>query len=433
MKYVLSAGVAAFLVLGSLMAFWRVHGLEARELGVLTGGVDALSSRWQADRVPALGRVVSLIISDADSGADPFVPAAEPGSLDLTRAWFSRSIVGGGPVAVSPTPFAAAFMVDPNVVAWTHAGFSAVSEEAMLREVMKAMVKAHDAGAEVDIVAQGASAGPVLAALKRLQGVERGGVKVGASKVLVVGQDPLRLRRIADIASYDFTQPGNVIELANIWSPGGLGGARVWAHGAGMKGVEFNAVELWPLRDFSGAGFEQRLFIVRELMMTAPGMEKTLGRLADAAEQRRKTSAAAYSAQAEAAKTAVTVKSHDGFYRQKAAGGDSLSMVKGGGNAGEARTGAQDRPSEPAERRSGECAEYSHVRCCTGSMSRVRARDAHEACYPILSKTDHNIYTYDQPCAGQYNPAWTQECQARHSDYRACVGKHGCGTNPEAW
>jgi len=63
-KYLFSAGVAGFLLIVMLLAFWRAHGLEARELGVLTGGVDALAAGWQSKGVPAAERVVNIIISD---------------------------------------------------------------------------------------------------------------------------------------------------------------------------------------------------------------------------------------------------------------------------------------------------------------------------------------------------------------------------------
>ena len=65
----------------------------------------------------------------------------------------------------TPTPLAKAFADKSDAVVWTHEGFS-INDERMTREIAKAVIKAHDAGAELNVVAQGRSAAPVLKALK---------------------------------------------------------------------------------------------------------------------------------------------------------------------------------------------------------------------------------------------------------------------------
>lgn len=361
----LSAGIAGFLLIISLLTFWRAHGLEARELGVLTGGVDALTAGWQAKGVPEAERVVNIIISDAEPEMGPFVTPADPGLLDRAIAWFRRSIWGGKPQAQTPTAFARAVADETSAVVWTHEGFSTVSEEAMSREVMKAVVKAHDMGAEINIVTQGVSVGPVLAGLKRLEGVERGGVKVGVNKVLIVGIDPPRLKRIPSIASYDFTRLGNVIELANIWSPDGSGGARLRVYGAKMKGEEYEVANLWPVLNAPGVGLERLLDIIKELVTRVEALEKAVGRLADAATATARVKAAADAAQAEAAKQAVMVKSHEGSYRPKEASGDSLSMITGGKGYSEGAKKASASAIMPEQSNSsGELSERKFAKCC---------------------------------------------------------------------
>lgn len=435
MKYLLSVGIVAYLFIFSLGVFWRVHGLEARELGVLTGGVDTLAAGWQANGVPAVGQALNIILSDAESETDPLVAPAELGSLDRAFVWFNRSIIGGNPRTRWPTTFVKIFSEGPNTVAWTHAGFTTVSEEAMTREVMKAVVKAGSLGAEVNIVAQGVSAGPVLAGLMRLEGAKRGGVKVGVNKVLIVGVDPPRLKWIPAISSYDFTQPGNVMELAHIWSAGGgSGSVRVRVYGARLKGTEYEASDLWPVLNASDSTLGRFLAIIRELAMNAEGFEKSIGRLADAAEQREKSAWSV--AQAAAAEKTVTVKSHDGRYSRKtvayskpaSAPQSSLSFIKMDGQGegvrpggGDERTPSQARSSVSAGQKGGGCGDYMNVRCCVGPTSRERAAKAYGECRPLRQRWD--LWT---ECNHYEREDWKAACRAACDDFRACVEKQGC-------
>ncbi|MBI5209892.1 MAG: hypothetical protein HY927_07970 [Elusimicrobia bacterium] len=363
MRYLVTIGVAGSFCLMALGGFWRLHGLSQRELGVLTSQVDAMSSGWESKKVPAGNRVVNFVISDAESGPDPFVLPEEPGPLAQAMAWFKRSFVGGSPAAAEPAALAKSLADAPGAIAWTHEGFSVASEEAMTREIAKAIVKAHDAGAEINIVAQGVSASPALKALKSLEGAVRGGQKVGANKVVLVGMNPARLKRIAPVFFMDFKKPGNVLELANIWVPREDFVNKtpvVQLFSRSQNGTEFPAQDLWPMLAGQESAIMNLILIVRELIAKVSAMEAVVAPLAQAAAARAE----------EAQKRAVTMKSHDGHYFQREAATpapsppaaapaappqDSLSMIKGGQEYSEAAAEAAKaaQAAKPAANRPG--------------------------------------------------------------------------------
>src|SRR5438309_2104479 len=113
-KYFVPVRGAAAFCLVMFGFFFKVHPLSGRELGVLTEGVSKLASDWETKKVPSSSRVVTLVIADAQSGADPYVAGA-PREAD-------------GRVQAPPTPFARA-VGDSNSVVWCPAGFSSVSRE----------------------------------------------------------------------------------------------------------------------------------------------------------------------------------------------------------------------------------------------------------------------------------------------------------------
>ncbi|MBI5209898.1 MAG: hypothetical protein HY927_08000 [Elusimicrobia bacterium] len=330
MRYLVSGGVAAAFFFGALAGFWRSQQLARRELGVLTGQVDSKVADWESKKVPAGGRVFNFVISDAGSGPDPFVLPEEPGFLAKAMAWLKSGIVGGKPAAAEPTAFAKSFAGLPDTVVWTHEGFSTASEEAMTREIAKAVVKAHDAGAQVNIVTQGVSASPALKALKSLEGAVRGGRKVQANKVVLVGMNPAGLKRIAPVFFMDFTKPGNVLELADIHTQSTMPPATVvQLFGKNHSGTEYGAEDLWPELASQGSAPADLIKIVKDLTSKVESLEQVIGQLAQAASGRAE----------EAKKRAVTMKNLDGYYVRKEGSGpalarpqrrDSMSMIKGG-------------------------------------------------------------------------------------------------------
>jgi hypothetical protein len=215
MRLTLIAGV---LVVGiSGLALWRAMTLVERQLGVLTGPVDRIAAHWEADKVPFSKRIIRLIISDARSAADPAALSPQPPWSEQIAGWV-RSRTIGGRASVDSSALVIPFLSDPDAVVWTHDGFSTVTPEQMVNEIKMAVLKANAAEAEVDIVAQGASAGAVVRALKDLDGQTLKGEKVGANKVFLVGMNEARLKLTPWASGEDLARPGNVLELAEIYA-----------------------------------------------------------------------------------------------------------------------------------------------------------------------------------------------------------------------
>lgn len=285
------------------MIFWRAHVLSSRDIDILTGQVDSLAADWDAKKVPAGKRVVNFIISDSDSGEDPFVEAPDLGQWQRAAAWLGNSVVGGNPVENHLTVFAESFQGDASNLVWVHKGFSTVNEKAMAREVSRAIVKAHDAEAEINFVTQGRSVGPVLKALKGLEGTQRKGVKVGANKVVVVGTSWPKLKRIPSIASYDFSRPGNILELANVWAPSHTPGPRktvILLHTPKYNGTEFPAERLWPLLAEQTSSLKNMILVLRQRLMAVESLEQAVMDLDRMAKEREDKEAADRAALADA-------------------------------------------------------------------------------------------------------------------------------------
>ena len=309
MKHLFSMGLAGFFLIIALLGFWRVHVARAAvEAGVLSGQVDELVAAWKSKGVAEKDRSVDIVIGDAAAGADVFaLVSQERTAWERLGDWASRTFLRRSLSAPEPGALAKAFAEDPAAAVWTHEGFATVSETEMLREIVKAVEKAHDAGAEINIVAQGASAAPVLQALKSLEGVERGCVKVGANKVVLLGWDPPRLKRIPGVGAYDFTKLGNVIELANIWTANDsfVKSTKVRVWGRGGEGVDEELEKLWP--ELAAAGRGELVALVKGLVTKVAALEQSLARQ----EQALQEAAAKKAAEAAAAQQALAKKAAD--------------------------------------------------------------------------------------------------------------------------
>ncbi|MCX5797543.1 MAG: SUMF1/EgtB/PvdO family nonheme iron enzyme [Elusimicrobia bacterium] len=280
--------LAVMLAGFSWFAVRRAQRLSGRDLAVLTGQMDSLASDWEAKQVPRGRRAVTVLLSDAQAASDPLLlaPAPKSGLVDTAGGWISRNLIGGDPAVDTPTELARAFAGSTALVGWTHEGFSTVSEEAMSREVEKAVIRAHDAGAQIDIVAQGPAAAPVLMALKRLEGI-------GVNKVVLVGMDLPSLKRLPSIADYDFTRLGDATELANIWVPREefVRKTLMQVSGKGREGETIRVEEVWPDLAGRSAFAADFLPLLRRLLERGETLERSIAQqeqaLRDAAQARR--------------------------------------------------------------------------------------------------------------------------------------------------
>jgi hypothetical protein len=355
MRYPVTIGLAAMLAGFSIFGFWRTHVVEDSELGAFVPRMEAQVADWEAKKVPAASRVFNLVLSDAGSGTEPLLVSAEPGLSDRVSAWFSRTFLPRK--AVPASQFAQAFADEPNTLVWTHEGFATASEGQMMRELAKAIVTAHDAGAEVNIVAQGVSAGPVISALASLEHVQRKGLQVGVNKVVLVGMDMPRLKRIPSIKAYDFMRLGNVIELANIWVPHEEYAKQTMMQvfARGKEGRKFPVEEVWPQLAGHSTSLADMLPLLRQLVAKVAAMEQIIAQQEQtlreaearkAADEAAKTQAAAQKAAQEAAKTeAAAQKAADVAAKKEAAAqkaAEAAAKKQGRRPAGAAPQGASD-------------------------------------------------------------------------------------------
>ena len=199
-----------------LVLFWQVHVQGVFDgPGALIAQIDEATAVWNSQNVSPSGRVLTLIISDAESSGDPMALPEAPSSMDKVRDFFRRAYLGKSRAAAEDSAFARAFARDSATIMWTRARFPSAEEENMTRELMAAVVKAHASGAELDIVTQGLSAGPVLRALKKLESRTRGGEAAGVNKLVTVGMNLPMLARIDPY--FRFGRPRNLREWAAVW------------------------------------------------------------------------------------------------------------------------------------------------------------------------------------------------------------------------
>lgn len=303
------AGTLFTLAVGGLVALisgaslWRAKTLMERELGVLTPQMDEMASGWEARKVPLGSRVVTLLLSDAGAAFDPFLLAPEPkdGFLDAPGDWLSRNLIGGAAVSQTPTALVRAFSDSTQLIGWTHPGVGAVGEEAMAREVERAILKATAAGAEINIVAQGGAARPVLTALKRVEGRESGGVKAGANKVILLGVNAERLKR-----GGGFAKPGNVLELASVWSTREVGSPmQVQLFDGKRTGTAESLDALWPGVDTGGEAIDRTARLLRSFTESPETLDRFIARQEARLEEERARKAAEAAAAASAAPKAA--------------------------------------------------------------------------------------------------------------------------------
>lgn len=263
------AGLSAMACAFMMLVFWRVHALTMQEIAVLTGGVDEVASEWDAKSLPSSLRAITFLLSDTRAASAPFLLAgdAEDGIFEKAGNWVGRNLIGGSPVAQVPTELERSFSDSTGLVRWTHKGFTRVDPYQMSKEIEKAILRAHDRGAQINIVAQGEDSVAVLMALSRLEGQVRGGVPVGANKVVFVG------------AKGGFRVPGNIVQLASCWTPRGSNGAtQIQVFGGGKQSEAFHIDALWPPGSDSSDPTARKLKLIRGLLDSRQTFEATLAK-----------------------------------------------------------------------------------------------------------------------------------------------------------
>ncbi len=206
--YALGSFAVLFIIVIAGVGFLMYRSTAALEPGILRSQMDKLSAVWSAENTPASKRTVNFIISDAKPSSD-----RETYTVLFKRIFFRKSMA-----AEENTAFAKSFSDEPNTITWTHKGKESASDDEMARELMKAILKADDLGAEINIITQGISAVSALKTIKQL-GTPLGGNKsIEINKLIAVDMNMPTLKKIDSSFFMNYKKPGNLKEWVNTWT-----------------------------------------------------------------------------------------------------------------------------------------------------------------------------------------------------------------------
>ena len=197
---------AGVLLLACLLLFVRSLN-KPDPAAMLTAKLEKVVSDWAANRVPVNERVINLIIGDAGAEVLSLVP-------------------------------------QDKAVTWTLDGYSKAQEKEVIEVLARSIVKAHDFGAVLNIVAQGEVGAAVLKSVKSLEGQMRGGAQVGVHGLAILGMDARRLKAYDPGYFEKVVRPLNVGEWANIYTTTPSGGMRLEDSGIEMYSAKYDRVRV---------------------------------------------------------------------------------------------------------------------------------------------------------------------------------------------
>ena len=181
----------------------------------LLAKAEALVARWTTEKLPLDGRMLTLLVYDRSSDGDLLDPQAW--SAASGGSWFDRLLGTRKRPAPETAAFLEAMRQDTSVLSLPLDGFSARNQSVYVNMLTAMLAQAHDAGGEVDIVTQGAGVVPALKALAALEGVKRQDAPVGVNKLVSLGVDRKRLKRIDPVLFAEPPRPANVLEWATFY------------------------------------------------------------------------------------------------------------------------------------------------------------------------------------------------------------------------
>ncbi len=189
-------------------AFLAYRSNAALEPGILQGQMTKLASVWSSENTPSSKRTVNFLISDGKPSANK-----ETFFSVLKRTFFRKSMV-----AEEATAFAKAFSDEPNTITWTHEGCKSVSKDEMIKELMEVILKADDLGAEINIITQGISAVSAIRVIKLLGKPIDGNKSVEITKLIAVGMNMAKLKKMDRGIFMNSEKQGNLKEWLNTWT-----------------------------------------------------------------------------------------------------------------------------------------------------------------------------------------------------------------------
>lgn len=174
--------------------------------------LDSVLKAWEAS-TGGEGRQAVFVLDDAGQRRDPFESPKEPSALDRMEAKARRVLgLGGG----APSLLGQALLDQPDTVYRRYDPLFDQGEDAFVRSLANDILRAQQAGAQVDIVAQGRAGEAALKAVKLLEGDEaKPGVPLRS--LVAIGLDEERLQKRDPGTFKEFKRPRNLQQWANLW------------------------------------------------------------------------------------------------------------------------------------------------------------------------------------------------------------------------
>lgn len=477
MKNPLLIGVVAVICLLAALLFWRA-GVSRAALrnGPLSSKVDALAAGWNADNIPPESRKVTFVISDTemddmvgklyakDTGGggaaeinlagDTLPTGGEPSVFGKMADWTRRTFFRGGLAAPEETAFAGAFANTPGALTWSHSGFSEVGEDEMARELMKAILKANDAGAEINIITHGVSAVAAYKAVNSLKDVVRNSGPVEINRLVSVEMNKATLKKLDPAYFNKFGRPKNIREWLNVWTTSSrTQPVTIELFTPTVNGIRFPGRDLFPMLGVTGEISAKDLTrLVAELTRTAVALDRLLGYWSGVAKAKAEAKAIAEARAADEARPKTVsfdhVASRDikgrAYYKDepaKAAPQDSLSAI-GGGWLKEEQDQAkkEERTTETAQTtqktESQADSRTGNAANCKGNPPRCNWWDAKAYCGGRLPSVVQLQAWYNSECAGGRNGSvycnrwvWSGEESGSYSARGVYFGTGVAGTS----
>ncbi|PIS47111.1 MAG: hypothetical protein COT17_05185 [Elusimicrobia bacterium CG08_land_8_20_14_0_20_51_18] len=319
MKKLIGAGILLLVLVFSFIALWLSRGAKAcLEPGVLGSQMNKVVKFWADSNIDQGNRTVDVIISDAlnageaeakkeqaegevsDPDAEILPAANKPSFFQVMQRTFFRETAS----AEGDTDFIKAFNNRPNIITWTHKGRISVSEKEMAAEITKVILRAGEAGADINIVTQGFAAAPALKAIDALKTANRNGRVPVVNKLVALDMNRPTLERINPAFSPKFQRPDNLKEWVNMWrNPSAGNMVIIELHNSEHKGKRFSGGEIFiPFIIQRGISDQDMVNLVKNFIQKGFSLQQVLdylfqyvkNKIAEAAEKGKQE--AAYSA-----------------------------------------------------------------------------------------------------------------------------------------
>ncbi|HBA62069.1 MAG TPA: hypothetical protein DCZ92_14890 [Elusimicrobia bacterium] len=268
--------------------------------GVLSFKINKLIAEWNDQNIPAGSRKVTMVVSDTEQKdpvenlelLDSLGGGAEPSGWggDMSHAErgpsafkkfsdkMNRTFFRGSLGVVKNTEFAGEFAGEPDTLLWCHRGEETVTQDEMVREFVKAIIKASDAGAEISIITHGPAGAAALKAISSLKDVNRAGRGVYVRRLVAVDMNRARLQSLDPAFFRNYSRTRNLIEWVNIWQPPSGGGPRnVEIFSPASDGVKYSSFEIYKALGVREHAYVRELArLAKELVQGFPAMEQAL-------------------------------------------------------------------------------------------------------------------------------------------------------------